>query len=42
MKEMLAKNNIEGLRAELSKGDELFNEYIAFLKVKSMINNEKG
>jgi ATP-dependent RNA circularization protein (DNA/RNA ligase family) len=42
IKEMLAQNNIEGLRAELSKADELFNEYIAFLKVKSVINNENG
>jgi TolA-binding protein len=40
MKEMLAKNNIEGLRAELSKADELFSDYLAFLKVKSVINNE--
>jgi TolA-binding protein len=41
MKEMLAQNNIEGLRAELSKADELFSDYIAFLKAKSVINNEK-
>jgi len=40
MKEMLAQNNIEGLRAELSKADELFSDFVAYLKAKSVINNE--
>jgi hypothetical protein len=40
MKELLAKSNIEGLRAELSKADELFSDYLAYLKAKAVINNE--